>query len=285
VRNHRHHELIARWIVSGHVGILEAGVMGMLKAVHGDPIVDKYDGKEFWDNKVGRGKSDKVPIMMPPEHHSKVVDFSKLHPDFAFLTDLEKRREFFGRYPFHTILPVIDGARINWDVFVTTHEDYKNKPFDQQVSEPTVCIFFPGGDSAWKEIAALAESELFEIGVTSYNDHNEISPFDLDEFVSYVNRKQKVGFDFIIQDPVARGAQIRSSHTQIRLPLKGEPPEILVIRKGSVSTDRLRAHIGYSIRELGSAKFATHGHDPEIRKTINLDPRVDLYLDKTRLFK
>jgi hypothetical protein len=284
VRNPNHHIQIAEWIASGHVGALEAGVIGVLIAVPDDPLVNDHNSKKFWEVKRGRGVLDKVPMMMSPEQHDNVVDYSKIHPDFKFLKDLGKRREFFGKYPFHTILPVASYAMIDKDVFITTPEDSQKKSSDpeQWISEPTVCVFFPGGDSAWRNISGLTSyiNPDSHVGVSSLNDHGEKSPFDLDELINYVNNKQRVDFDFLIQDPVARSAEIRSSHTQIRLPLEDEPAEILVIRKGSVSTNMLREHFGgYPIRELKSAKFASHGHSEKIRNK-GLDDRVLNYLKK-----
>ena len=279
IRNPKHRAPIARSIVSGHVGVLEAGVMGVLIAVPNNPSVDNYVGKKFWEVKRGRGSSDKVPVMMLPENHDEIVDYSKIHPDFAYLKYPEKRHEFFGKYPFHTILPVLSDVILNRDVFVTTPEDSQKKPQDQWVSEPTVCIFFPGGDGAWENVAKIARdiNPDVHLGVSSLNDHGEQPPYNLDQLVSFINRKQRVDFDFIIQDPISRAAQIKSSHTQIRLPFKSEAPEIIIIRDGSVSPGKISEHTGHPVKILESVRFASHGH-PENIRLKGLDDRINQYL-------
>jgi hypothetical protein len=291
VRDPKHKFLIAEKIVSGEVGAFGVGVVGVLKAVGKDPSKDIEGGKKFWEIKKGRGITDKVPMMMLPEHHDKIVDYDKLHEDFAYLKDPEERRKFYGTLPFHAILPLADNAIINKDVFVTTAEDSKSKPLDQQASIPTVCVFFSGGDRAWERIAQLAYkiNPNVHLGISSLNDHGEQSPYNLSELVQYVNKKQRADFDFFVDDPIVAKYDIRSSMTIVRLPHKGEVPEITIVRKGSIGAETLRKHMGnmrvggHPVRELASAKFAGHGHPEEIRNK-GLDDRVLQYLREARIF-
>jgi len=285
VRNTDHHRLIAEHIVSGDVGVFGVGVIGILKAIPRDSVNESEGKKTFWEIKKGRKLEDKVPMMMLPEHHSKIVDYDKVHPDFAYLKDPEKRRKFYGTIPFHTILPLAEGAKINKSVFVTTFEDSKKKPLDQQSSIPTVCVFFSGGDKAWESIAQLAYSinPDVHLGISSLNDHGEHSPYDFDELKEYINKKKEADFDFVVDDPIVAKYKIRSSMTIIRLPQVGESPEITIVRKGSIGTDTLRRHMedmkdgGHLIRELASAKFASHGHPEDVRLK-GLDDKVIQYL-------
>jgi hypothetical protein len=284
LRQPEHQNIIAKWIASGRAGAVEIGVMGVLKAVSPENDIDTYSGNTFWKVKKGRGPLDKIPVLMPPDDHARIVDYARLHPDFAFLEDPENRRRFFDKYPFHTILPVAPEAEINVDVFVTTPEESRRKYADpdQWTAASTICAFFLGGDCIWEKIAGLVSqlNPAIKIGISSLNDHGEQPPYDFYEFVSYVNLKQRMDYDFVIQDPVIRRSQIRSSFTQIRLPLRGEAPEVLVTRKGSLSTDLLKKHLGgYAIRELSSAKTASHGHSEEVRR-IGLDDRVLDYLER-----
>ncbi|MDP2586111.1 MAG: hypothetical protein Q8P29_04500 [Candidatus Levybacteria bacterium] len=287
VRNSDHHRLIAEHIVSGSTGVFEVGVIGVLKAIPSDSAINNGGEKVFWEIKRGRKLEDKVPMMMLPEHHDKVIDYDKIHPDFAYLKDSGKRRKFYGTIPFHAILPLADGAIINQNVFVTTPEDSKKKPLDQQVSNSTVCVFFSGGDKAWNNIAQLANTinPNVHLGISSLNDHEEQSPYDFKELIDYVNKKQRIDFNFIVEDPIVAKYQIKSSMTIIRLPQVGEPPEIVIIRKGSIGADTLRRHMGnmrnggHLVRELASAKFASHGHSEEVRGK-GLDDRVLGYLSE-----
>lgn len=281
VREPFHYSAIAKAIASGAVIAFEVGVMGIMIAVE-DPRTGKDNWKKFWEVKRGRASQDKVPMMMLPKDQYKVVDFNKLHKDFQYLRDPQKRHEFFGSLPFHTILPFKESVRhINRDAFVTTSEDSKKKPADQYVPSSTICIYFQGGDKVWVNIAERVKhyNPYVQLGISSLNDHGEQSPYTFEELVGYVNKKQRIDFDYVVRDPIAARAQIKSSHTQIRLPLEGEPAEILVVRKGPVSAETISKHTGHPVRVLASAKFASRGY-PE---NVSLDGRVLEYLKEANL--
>jgi hypothetical protein len=285
VRNSEHYKLIAEHVTSGSVGAFEVGVIGIVKAVSSDPLKDNGGGDFFWKVKKGRERADKVPMMMSPEQHDLIVDYNLIHPSFAFLKDAKKRREFYGKFPFHVVLPLAEGAKVNKDVFVTTVDDSRKKTSDQHMSYSTVCIFYPGEDKAWDNITQLANTinPNVHLGITSFNDHNEQSPWNFDELISYCNSKQKADFSFVVRDPIVAKHEIKSSMTIIKLPHINEPLAISVMRKGSIGIETLRTHVknitgeDIPIIELKSAKFASHGHVEEIRNK-GLDDRVLRYL-------
>lgn len=278
VREPLHHKMIARSAISGKVVLFEVGVIGFMIAVSNDPAKDG-NSEKFWELKRGRDRADKVPIMMLPEDQDKIVDFDKLHPDYHYLKDPKNRQKFFGTFPIHTILPLREEIMdINRDVFVTTLEDTIGKPADQFVSVPTVCVYSQGGDKTWETITKLASSldPNVYLGISSFNDHGEHSPYDFGDLIEYVQRKQRVDFDYVVRDPIVAKYNIRSSMTQIRLPLKGETPEIRIVRKGPVGIDMLRQHARpHSVMELASAEFASNGHPGGIPIA---DGRINAYL-------
>lgn len=276
VREPSHHQLIAERAVSGAVVIFEAaGVMGFMVAVSSDPTKKDNNSEKFWELKQGRDRSDKVPILMLPEDQDKLVDFEKLHPDFHYLKDPEVRKRFFGTLPFHATLPLRDDAVIN-KAFVTTPEDSEKKPVDQQVSLPTVCIYFQGRDPVWRHIAQLARdlNPNAHLGISSFNEHKEDPPYNLSQLIDYINRKQEINFNFIVHDPLVEKYDIRSSQTQIQLPHQNESPEIKIFRKGPISADTIEKHTGHTVKVLESAKFASRGHPDNAR----LDEKVLQYL-------
>jgi hypothetical protein len=286
VRDSNHHRLIAEHVVSGKIGAFEVGVIGIVKAIPSDPLKDNSSGNFFWEIKEGREKSDKVPMLMSPENHDSIVDYDKVHEAFRFLKDPQKRREFYGKFPFHVVLPLADGANINEDVFVTTVEDSKKKPLDQHMSNPTVCVFYPGEDKAWNNITQLAGAinPNVHLGITSFNDHEEQSPWDFDELIRYCTGKQKANFDFVVRDPIVAKHEIKSSMTIIKLPHINEPLTISITRKGSIGLETLKAHVkrvtgrdDIHIVELKSARVASHGHTREVREA-GLDSRVFAFL-------
>lgn len=279
VRNPDHHKLIAEWASSGAVVAFEVGVMGVMIAVNKDPKIKDGSWGRFWEVKRGRDATDKVPIMMLPKDMDEIVDFNRLHEDFDYLKDPKKRQVFFGTLPFHTILPLREDANINHAVFVTTSEDTRKKPADQFVPVSTVCLYVQGGDKTWEKVAQLINifNPNVHLGISSLNDHGEHSPYDLYELIKYIQEKQRVDFDFVITDEIVRKYKIRSSMTQIRLPLKGEAPEILVVRNGPIGSDTLSKHTGHKVRVLPTAKLASHGHSSDVRSK-GLDDRILGYL-------
>ncbi len=277
VRNKDHHGLIVNSLNSGTMGAFEVGVIGLLKAV-GDQRVEKENWKRLLNVKKGRTSGDKFPFMMHPKDHDLVVDFSKLHPDFHFLVDPIAREKFYGKIPFHTVLPFRENNEwLNREAFVTTAEESIRKPGDQQVGISTVCIYFPGGDPIWKDILRRVNPTL-ALAITSLNDHGEPSPWNYDELLDHTRKKRRVDFRFVIRDEIVANAKISSSHTMIRLPHMEERSEILIMRKGPVSADTISKFTGFPVRILDSAKLATRGHPEGVR----LDDRVLEYLQKVK---
>jgi len=281
IRNPDHHKLIAKSISSGAPGAFEAaGVIGILIAVKdsraGD---DSYE--QFWKIKRGRQSQDKVPMMLPPRHQWSIVDFDELHPDFRYLKDSKNREKFYGQLPLHVIWPFKETAsNVNRKAFVTTKEDYDNKPEDQRVGVSTVCIYFQD-DEDWRRVAEFGKRfnpHVF-FGISSFNDHGEQPPFDFEELMQYVRLKQRVDFDYVIRDSIATNANIKSSHTQIRPPLWYESPEIRVVRRGPVSAETISAHTGHPVITLKSARLASRGHPED----VNLDPNVFKYINDANL--
>lgn len=265
IRNRDHHESIARLIASGKPVAFNVHVIGVLIAVQ-DPRGRSDNWREFWRIKNGREPQDKVPFMMLPRHQYRVVDFEKVHQYFRYLKNPDKRREFYGRLPLHVIYPVKQNAAfIHQNAFITTFEDTLKKPEDQRVAVPTICVFSQA-DSDWEHVAERAarlnHHALF--GVTSFNDHGEQPPFNKAQFMDYIGGKGVLDVEGFVDDEFANGA---SSHTQIRLPLVGERPELVVVRRGLISADLIKAQTGHEVRVLESAKVASRGHPPE----ANLD--------------
>jgi len=282
IRNSKSHPDISRAIASGKPIAFEVGVIGILIAVSASADEGNDNGSKFWTIKKGRSPNDRVPMMLRPKDHPKVVDYNKLHPDFRYLADDKEARErFYGNLPLHTILPVrTDTETINRQVFVTTPTDLQGKPTDQYVPCPTVCLYFQD-DEDWMNIAEQAHqlNPNVMFGITSFNDHGQPSPFNFNELLEYVQRRGKVDFEAVVRDPIVEKADIRSSHTQIRLPLEGEAPEILIVRKGPVSADAIRETTGHPVRVLESAKLAGRGHPDD----VDLYSRVVSYLEAAKV--
>lgn len=280
VREKSHHQAVAEAMVSGDVVAFEVGVIGLMVAIN-DARRGESEWKTFWKVKKGRAPDDKVPFMMLPEDQDHVVDLDRVHEDFHFLKNPEARKKFFGKLPLHTILPLReDNETLNRKAFVTTPEETMKKPPDQRLFLSTVCVFWPGGDMDWRNIAELAKKinpNVF-LGITSFNEHGKPSPWNFDELVTHIKDGFDKELDHIVRDPLISRADIRSSHTQIRIPLRGESSEILVVRKGPVSPEMLREFTGFPVRTLESARLASRGHPAD----VSLDERLLKHLQLLR---
>lgn len=310
VRDPRHHEKIARAIASGDPGAFDVGIIGILIAVEdprGNLLLKREQAKQreesekgnsdddlipneekFWRIKVGRPSSAKVPFMATPRIIPDYVDFDKLHPEFRHLKDRQARERLY-KHPLHVIWPVNDNPKIHRGAFVTTAQDSKNgnpeKP-DRWVSEDTVCIFVPGTDPDWRFIGERAgmynPHALF--GVTSFNLHGELPPFNDEELVSYLERRgpKDLEFEFFVHDPIAKASGLKSSHTQVRLPLVGEEPEIVVVRRGPVAADDIRRWTGYPTRVLESAALAKPA-SRAASEDADLFPNIECWMREAQL--
>lgn len=302
VRNPQHHEAIARSIASGDAGAFDVGIIGILIAVEdprGTRLLEREkrkmeeaslsgqiigNDKKFWRIKEGRPSDAKVPFMATPRVIPNFVDFDKLHPAFRHLRDREARERLY-KHPLHVIWPVNDNPAIHQGAFVTTVADSRKKEPDKWVKHDTVCIFVPGADPDWRYIGERAAQynphAIF--GVTSFNLHGEDPPFNDEELARYLEKRGPTAleFDFFVHDPVAKASGLKSSHTQILLPMIGEEPVIKVVRRGPVGGADIEAYTGYKVAVLPSAGMASRAAE----ETADLFPKIVRWMDwaaKTR---
>lgn len=302
VRDSSHHEHIAAVASSGKKVIFVAGgVVGALIAVE---RTDNQDPKayEFWDIKPGRPDFAKVPMLLKHESQAEVIDWNQVHPGLRFLQNLEDRKKLSGPYPLHVIWPFDSRDRLtDRTVFVTTPQDTLNLPEDMQVNVDTVCLFFHR-DADWLRVAQLGSvvNERARWGVTSCNPHKRKPPFSLEEFKADLIQRSAQGEQIwesnaaaIIDDPISNIADVGSSHTQVRVQHQGEAnlsgdmdtPTLFVVRRGSLSTEGLKAHIArqfpdrrIDVQVLPSSKLASRKHSDD----MVLDDRLNLQAELAR---
>ncbi len=284
-REDSHKEEIARHFAEGELcvafGVGNYGAAVLLD----DPRRQKHPEsfKGFSLLKPTRQSRDKIPIFIPPKDFYRVVDFDAMHPDFAkFLKDREKREQLWrDGVVCHLVAPVPQSAAYIHPILITTPEDLRkaNKPAEQIVNVNTASVFW-WYDPDWQEIADIAKRyDPFGIaGITSYNEHRKPPAYNFDEVVEFIAQTGKCP-DFVVRDEIGESVGVRSSHPQIRVPLKGEPPEWIVIRKGSISIEGwLKAtHSPWPARVLQTATIAARASLPE----TNLDELVFMVRDRT----
>lgn len=260
VRDEGHKPIIARRIANlesftahGH------GINGFAQAV---PIegrdVNHYAGT-FYDRKPGR--VGKIPLLGTPKMIMDIIDKRVIHPDFQRLLTREYLEEFFGLTGTrHMIVPLLGEQKRIHPNFKTgpaySSGDWKDSglPVDHWLDHTTVSmVVLPDRD--WTEIADLVTNinPRVYIGITSMNNHKEPPAYDTKEginyFIDYVKQRGEAPFDFGIRDAVFESLNLRSSHSQVRLPFVGEDPMIYEHRGGHMTPAELamRLNGGYPI--------------------------------------
>ncbi|MDP3982984.1 MAG: hypothetical protein Q8Q65_02825 [bacterium] len=247
-------------------------------------MVNPNAWKGFFNLKPTRELHDKVPIFIPPKDFHKVVDFDAMHPEFAkFLRDREQREKLWrDGVVFHLVAPVPDNAHYIHPILITTTDDLikANKPPEQMVPKNTASVFW-WHDPDWEDIVDMVTryNPFGKAGISSFNDHREQPAYTFEEVVEFVLKKKRSPFDFVVRDEVGESVGVKSSHPQFRIPLRGEPPEWIVIRHGSISIDGwLKAtNSPFGARVLSTATVAARATSPD----INLDELVFTVRDRT----
>jgi len=115
-------------------------------------------------------------------------------------------------------------------------------------------------DADWHDLAlrvSLYSPPGTYFGGTSFNDYGEHPPYTFEELDVYLADREDIPFDFVITDPWFEAAGIHSSHTMVRLPLRGESPEFVMTRRGSISPEFLESITGFPVRPLASVATAS----------------------------
>ena len=114
-------------------------------------------------------------------------------------------------------------------------------------------------DPAWLRLAdALARRSLplrFLVG-SSFNDHGKHPPYTLDELAEHTAARDDLAYGFVLHDPLLQECGGFSSHSLVRLPLRGESPSLVMLRHGTVSPVWLEEATGLEVRTLVSTTMA-----------------------------
>ena len=266
IRNPDHHEAIARALARGRTAAFYVGLFGIGQAIR-PAWLGHDDAETYWRVKVGRPRWAKVPLFSKPSHALRLIDFGLVHPAFRHLA----RREAFERLwtghgaPLHVIAPVRQPLRFLDPAVVTFHEDLVQHVTDdvdprERVIAPATACFFWIADPMWDTVVTLAglySPPRVCFGASSLNDHGEQPPYTMAELRTFIDGRSTLPFDLVITDELYERSGAFSSHTQVRLPLVGEPAELIVVRRGCVSAEWLAESTGYPVRVMASAAIAS----------------------------
>lgn len=250
-RNPQHQVEIARVLARGGQILMYGGVWGVFKGVKRATF-----GETFFERaKPGRPPEAKIPMMMTPEDAIKVIDWSKIHPDFTdfkFLKDywnFKKLWEGHGAF-LHIIAPVRPTLQTLPDIFKTTPEEFtKRYPNLEPIRVATIALLWqeePARRHFSRLVKRFSHTDIY-IGVSTRNKHGEEPPYTTDELYSHIrtNLSGLEDIELIATDKKYEESGAFASHTQLRLPLVGETPTFKVLRLGSLSIEGFEKATGF----------------------------------------
>jgi hypothetical protein len=256
----------ARELASGKPALFYLGLYTLVKVLR-PPWREGSGAEVFWQSKPDRPRWSKLPLLIRPQDSLRLVDFARVHPQFARFAAREHWESLWQVHgaPLHVIAPLREPLPFLHEAFRTTPQDLteqaRSNPLaaDRALPCSTASLFWME-DTDWHDLAlrvALHSPPRSFLGGTSFNDHGEHPPYTLEELRAYLARRDDIPFELIITDPWFESAGIHSSHTMVRLPLADESPELVMTRRGSVSPGFLQSVTGYHVRSLASTASAS----------------------------
>jgi len=262
IRDPRHEPEIVRRLVRGEPAAFYMGLFTIMQLV-GPPHRGGGRAELFWQVKRNRPDWSKLPVFIRPRDALRLIDWAPVHPAFRF-----RRRERFEALwahgaPMHVIAPLRDGLRTVNPSLITTADEAAAAAPDRRVARRTAAMFWMQ-DPAWARLAdALvrgAPRRRYLVG-SSFNDHGEHPPYTLDELFAHTARRGDLPYGFVIDDPLLARCGGFSSHSLVRLPLLDETPELVMLRRGTVSPGWLTESTGLAVRTLASTTVASRRQD------------------------
>lgn len=257
--------LIARELAAGRSAAFYLGLFTIVKLLR-PPWAEGAGGELFWQVKPERPRWSKLPMVTEPRHAIRFVDFSAVHPDLARLARREEWERLWAHgLPLHVIAPLRGPLRFLHEAFRTTPHDLQGHAAavataaDRYIPAETASFFWlsdPDWNALARDVARCAPARSYLAG-TSFNRHGQHPPYTLDELQEHVRDRGDLEFDLVVHDELIEQAGLHSSHTMVRLPLAGQPPELLMTRLGSVSAGRLERELGLPVRVLDSVAEAS----------------------------
>jgi hypothetical protein len=265
LRDPEERDLAARELARGKPALFYLGLYTAVRTLRPADFAGE-SAEYFWRVKPDRPRWSKLPLVIRPRDSVRLVDFSKVHPTFQHF----RRREAWAALweahgaPLHVIAPLRPLRLLN-DAFQTTPGDLLDQAAanpaaaDRALEHATASMFWME-DPDWHDLAlrvGLYSAPNTFFGGTSFNDHGEHPPYTFQELDAYLRGRDDIPFEFVITDDWFEGAGIHSSHTMVRLPLRDEPPEWVMTRRGSVSPEFIAECTGHPVRALATTASAS----------------------------
>jgi hypothetical protein len=265
VREPANRVVIARLLASGRPAAFYMGLFTIMRVV-GPPWRDVAGAEMFWTVKRDRPSWSKLPIFVRPSRALRLADFTGVHPEFCDLRIRERfERLWAHQAPLHVVTPLRRPHRFLPSATVTTPDDLveasnvDRAARDRWLAWSTASMFWMA-DPAWEDLAVRLEvacrPRSWMVG-SSFNDHGSPPPFTLNELTSHCAARHDLPFDLVITDRLLEECGGFSSHSLVRLPMRDEPPALVMLRWGSVSPTWLTQATGYDVRVLDSTTQAS----------------------------
>jgi hypothetical protein len=280
VRDRAHQRAIARELALGRVAAFYLGLYTIMRVLR-PPWTEGPDADLFWEIKAGRPHWSKLPLFCKPQDALRLIDFRFVHPDYRHLAQRERFSRLWQSHgaPLHIIAPLRQPLRYLHPAFQTLPTDLVEQAADNRHAADRLipcatASFFWMDDPAWESLATLIRLSCLPhafMGGSSFNDHGAQPPYTRGELASYVQARGRLQFDLVVADHLFESTRAFSSHSLVRLPLVGEPPELVMLRYGSVSPGWLAESTGYPVRLLESASVASRHpslSDADVRRGL-----------------
>ena len=267
LREPRERDAAARELAAGRTGLFYLGLYTVVKTLR-PPWVGDGGGEVFWRVKPERPRWSKLPMVIRPRDSIRLVDFSLVHPAFQRLRERPAWDQLWTAHgaPLHIIAPLRQPLWFVHPAFQTTPADLRAQAgtdpaaADRALPCTTASLFWME-DPAWHDFAlrvGLYSPPRTFFGGTSFNAHGEHPPYTLAELAEFVQARGRLEAELVISDPVFEAAGVFSSHTMVRLPVRDEPPELVMTRRGSLGPEFLEEVTGHRVRVLDSVASASH---------------------------
>lgn len=271
-RNLDHQQEIAHSLASEGKVAMFAGVWGIFKGIKQNTRREEF----FQIAKPGRPTEAKIPALMRPEDSVTLIDWSKVHPDFRFLSKLWEFEKLWKLHPgyLHIIAPVRPTLYSFPGIFQTSPEEFKKRyPNAESVPYITASFLFRE-DPYLRHLATLvgrfSHTRIF-VGASTLNPHKKEPPYSFEELKkSLINREIPVeAIDLIVEDELYADFDAFGSHSQMVIPLLGEKPVFRMIRQGSLGIERFSQLTGFDCEPLGEIE------DVRKNKGVSIDDELE----------
>ncbi|MBI2031905.1 MAG: hypothetical protein HYT08_04805 [Candidatus Levybacteria bacterium] len=263
IRNNSHKPNIAKALVSGDpVCAFGIGNYGLAIGIE-DPRRGRtpHVWEGWWKFKPERPSDNKVPMLLPWKHWSRVIDKRKTHPKVRPLFEYENLQRLFREgIVFHVKAETFD---------IAPHID--SRAFIQVENGKRMVSVLLWDDPDLYEVADLAyrQDPQVIVGISSYNPHGENPAFTFEEVIDQIKKTGRIGFKYCVRDSLCEGF-VKSSMAIFVV----EGDHFYEQRRGSISAERFLAatHLNTYIRTDAEPNYAGRDHPKEEM----LDSKVEL---------